>query len=153
MKPKAPYAHCDKCPLKDQRFASGVGRGDAKYVIVGEAPGAREVATGVPFVGPSGDELKKVLTPYDIDRNSDAFVTNTLLCRPPLKDGRDTQPKTPEIEACKDRLIRDIKTHRPVAVLGLGGPAARTLLDSRIGIRLLRVGGPKQSPHSLHLLP
>jgi DNA polymerase len=147
LEPKAPFAHCDACPLKDQPFVSGVGRDDAKYVIVGEAPGAREVATGVPFVGPSGDELRKVLTAHGIDRNSDTFVTNTVLCRPPPNpDGTDNPPPAPAIKACIDRLKHDIKAHDPDGVLALGGPASRTLLDSTKGIRVLRVGGPKKSP-------
>jgi uracil-DNA glycosylase len=44
MEPKAPFAHCETCPLKDQDFVSGVGRDDAKYVIVGEA--YEDVVTG-----------------------------------------------------------------------------------------------------------
>ena len=147
MKPKAPFADCEHCPLNAEPFVSGVGRDDAKYVIVGEAPGSTEVKTGVPFTGPSGQLLKKVLTPHDIDRNTDAFVTNTVLCRPPPKvDGRDNPPPALAIKACRRRLIDEIRSHKPYAVLALGGPSARTLLGSREGIRLLR-GGYKQSPY------
>lgn len=147
MKPKAPFARCDTCPLRDQPFVSGVGRDQAKYVIVGEAPGKTEVATGVPFTGHAGKELKKALSPNGIDRNSDAFVTNTVLCRPPPNpDGTDNRPPTPAIEACMDRLRHDIKTHDPEAVLVLGGPAAKTLLQSKLGIRLLRERGCQESP-------
>lgn len=146
MEPKAPFADCEHCPLKDQPFVSGVGRDEAKYVIVGEAPGSTEVDTGVPFTGDSGRLLKTVLAHHGIDRNADAFVTNTVLCRPPPKiDGRDNPPRARAIDACRNRLINDIKSHKPSAVLALGVPAAKTLLDSEEGIRRLR-GRCKQSP-------
>ena len=139
MEPKAPLADCEHCPLKDEPFVSGVGRDEVKYVIVGEAPGSTEVKTGVPFTGDSGELLRKVLTRHGIDRNTDAFVTNTVLCRPPPKaDGRDDDPPTGAIEACQDRLVHEIKTHKPEAVLALGTPAAQTLLQSKRGIRVLR---------------
>jgi len=126
---------------------AGFGPDDARYVIVGEAPGATEVRTGVPFTGSSGKQvLNPVLSHHGIDRDSDAFVTNTVLCRPPLENGRNTAPDDSAIEACKDRLIHDIKTHRPHAVLALGGPAAQTLLNSTERISVLREGGPKKSP-------
>jgi uracil-DNA glycosylase family 4 len=148
VEPKAPFARCETCPLRDQDFVPGVGRDDAKYVIVGEAPGATEVRTRVPFTGSSGRQvLNPILVQHGIDRDSHAFVTNTVLCRPPLdKQGKNTSPEDPAIEACKDRLIHDIKSHEPEAVLALGGPAAQTLLDSTERISVLREGGPKASP-------
>lgn len=139
-------ADCENCPLKDEPIVYGVGPDDAKYVIVGEAPGAKEVKTGVPFIGPSGRLLDKVLDHHGIDRETEVFITNTVLCRPPLKDGKNTAPKAPAVKACKDRLIYDIESHIPEGVLALGGPAAKTLLASKKGITELRVGGIKESP-------
>ena len=146
MKPKALHADCEHCPLSAEPFVSGIGRDYAKYVFVGEAPGSTEVDNGVPFTGDSGRFLKRVLTPHGIDRNTDVFVTNTVLCRPPPKmNGRDSAPPDKAIKACKDRLIHDIEAHNPNAVLALGGTAAETLLDSEEGIRRLR-GRCTQSP-------
>jgi uracil-DNA glycosylase len=146
MQPKAPFAHCDVCPLNARPFVSGVGRDDTRFVIVGEAPGQREEKTGVPFIGVSGQVLHEALAHHGIDRNTDAFVTNTVLCRPPLKDGKNTSPEDAAIDACSDRLHHDIKSHKPDAVLALGGPAAQTLLDTKKKISFLRAGGPIESP-------
>jgi DNA polymerase len=146
MEPKAPFAHCETCPLRARPFVSGVGRDDARYVIVGEAPGSREEKTGVPFIGVSGQTLHEVLTHHGIDRNTDAFVTNTVLCRPPLRNGKNTSPEDDAIEACGDRLHHDIESHKPDAVLALGRAAAQTLLGSQEKISLLREGGRKHSP-------
>lgn len=143
----ARFGACDTCPLREQDCVSGVGRDHVKYVIVGEAPGKTEVANGVPFTGDAGRELRKALTRNGIDRNWDAFVTNTVLCRPvPNPDGSDNPPSTSAIKACFGRLIQDITSHDPDAVLALGAPAARTLLGVKDGIRSLREKGCQESP-------
>jgi uracil-DNA glycosylase len=142
----SPFARCEDCPLRDRPFVSGVGRDAVKYVIVGEAPGGTEVETGVPFSGPSGAFLKTVLVLNGINRNRDAFVTNTVLCRPRLKpNGMDKHPSAPAKKACIDRLIHEIKSHNPDAVLALGKAAAGTLLESKLGIRVLRQRRCQQS--------
>jgi uracil-DNA glycosylase family 4 len=133
-------------PPQAPTLVAGFGPADAKYVIVGEALGATEVETRRAFTGPSGDELDKALAPSRIDRESDAFVTNTMLCRPPLRSGKDTSPNDPQIRACKQRLLHEIRTHHPDAVLAVGAPAAQTVLDTKKGIRLLRAEGCMQSP-------
>ena len=50
----------------------------AKIMLVGEAPGEREVAEGQPFVGFSGQELSKMLQEAGIMR-SECFITNVVL--------------------------------------------------------------------------
>jgi|tagenome__1003787_1003787.scaffolds.fasta_scaffold20773227_1 uracil-DNA glycosylase family 4 len=140
-------SRCETCPLRAQPFVTGVGRDDPRYVIVGEAPGKAEVATGVPFTGYAGKELRKALIRNGIERNSDAFLTNTVLCRPPPKpDDSDNRPSTSAIKACFGRLIQEITSHDPDAVLALGEPATRTLLQSGEGIRRLREKGCQESP-------
>jgi len=57
----------------------------AKVMIVGEAPGEREVAEGQPFVGFSGQEMSKMLQEAGIMR-SECFVTNVVRIRPPGND-------------------------------------------------------------------
>lgn len=57
----------------------------AKIMIVGEAPGEREVAEGQPFVGFSGQELSKMLQEAGIMR-SECFITNVVRIRPPGND-------------------------------------------------------------------
>jgi uracil-DNA glycosylase family 4 len=70
-----------------------------------------------------------------------------VLCRPPPKEnGRDNRPTARAIKACRERLIHEIKTRKAEAVLALGGPAARTLLDSNKGIREMRREGCQHSP-------
>lgn len=57
----------------------------ARVMIVGEAPGEREVQEGRPFVGASGWELDKMLGEAGISRG-ECFVTNLARYRPPDND-------------------------------------------------------------------
>jgi len=51
-------------------------------MVVGEAPGEAEERQGIPFVGPSGMELNRMLHEAKITR-SECFVTNVCRVRPP----------------------------------------------------------------------
>lgn len=57
----------------------------AKIAIVGEAFGAEEEKLGIPFVGPAGQELNRMLREAGINR-SECFVTNVFNLRPPSND-------------------------------------------------------------------
>jgi len=58
------------------------GPQQAKFLIVGEAPGASEVQAGVPFVGQSGKELEKMLNEAGIPAHECRY-TNVTMERPP----------------------------------------------------------------------
>jgi len=51
-------------------------------MFVGEAPGAVEDMTGIPFVGRSGKLLREVMDDAGIDPQ-DVYITNIVKCRPP----------------------------------------------------------------------
>ncbi len=72
MDPKAPFAHCDDCPLRHRPFVPGHGpsKTDRVRVIVGEAPGETEVVEGKPFVGRAGAILAQDLESIGIDQSS-----------------------------------------------------------------------------------
>lgn len=53
--------------------------------LVGEAPGEQEEKVGSPFIGPSGQELTKILAEGGIDR-SRCDLTNVFMERPPNND-------------------------------------------------------------------
>lgn len=65
-----------------KRIVYGEGPKDARVVIVGEAPGAKEDRTGRPFVGPAGQLLDKLLSRSGIIRSL-CYVTNVIKERPP----------------------------------------------------------------------
>lgn len=63
----------------------GVGPIPSRIMLVGEAWGQWEEDKGEPFVGPSGEELNRMLHEAGIMR-SECFVTNLVNHRPPNND-------------------------------------------------------------------
>ncbi len=125
-------AGCTACALSATALNHVPGEGDpnAKFVVVGEAPGATEDELGRPFVGKSGDLLTKILEAVQL-RREDVFICNVLKHRPP----GNRNPSGPEIVACAPFLLRQLEILRPKVILALGTFAAQTLLksDSTIG--------------------
>lgn len=58
-------------------------------VILGEAPGADEEASGIPFVGSAGRQLSEVMTLAGLNR-AEWHILNTFIQRPPNNDLKDT---------------------------------------------------------------
>lgn len=69
--------------------------GDAKLVIIGEAPGRVENEQGRPFVGESGQLLRQELMNHGFNME-DILMTNVVWCRPPANE----TPKQECMEAC-----------------------------------------------------
>lgn len=129
-------AGCTKCPLGATRtkYVFGSGNADASVVIIGEAPGQEEDEQGLPFVGPAGKLLTKMLAAINLDRTNDVFITNVLKCRPP----QNRNPSTEEIMACLPLLKRQIDILKPKAILLLGKIAANALLCTNDSIAKMR---------------
>lgn len=126
---------CTRCGLHSTRtkvvFADGSA--EARILCVGEAPGANEDRTGLPFVGRAGKLLDRLLLSVGFSR-SQVFICNVLKCRPP----GNRNPLPDEIEACSPFLLRQIELVRPAVIVALGTFAAQTLLGTRDSLRHLR---------------
>jgi uracil-DNA glycosylase len=128
-------AECRRCPLYATAInpVPGVGRADADFMCVGEAPGANEDQQGEPFVGQAGQLLNKILAAIDLERK-DVFIANVLKHRPP----GNRNPMPDEVVACSPYLVRQIELVRPKVILALGTFAAQTLLETKLTIGKLR---------------
>jgi DNA polymerase len=93
-------------------------------MIIGEGPGENEDLEGKPFVGKAGQLLTKILESVGINREDDAYIANTVKCRPP----ENRTPLTSEIDACKEYLIRQIQLVQPKILILLGNPSLKTIL-------------------------
>ncbi len=111
----------------------GMGNPQADILVVGEAPGEREDATGEPFVGPAGELLTKILGAIQLSRG-DVFICNVLKHRPP--GNRNPQPD--EIRACAPFLQRQVDLVQPRVIIALGTFAAQSLLGTKLAIGKLR---------------
>lgn len=63
----------------------GDGNPKAHIMFIGEAPGADEDRTGIPFVGRAGQLLTKALLALDLHRERDYYICNICKCRPKNK--------------------------------------------------------------------
>lgn len=133
---EAGVAACTACGLCRSRNRTVFGSGDprAALMIVGEAPGAEEDASGLPFVGQAGKLLDSMLGALGMTREQDVYVANVLKCRPPAN--RNPQPD--EVARCTPWLERQIELVSPRLILATGRFAAQSLLATEASIAALR---------------
>ncbi len=132
---------CQKCGLYKTRILPVIGQGNhsAQVMFIGEAPGANEDKTGVPFCGSAGQILNLLLASVSIKRE-DVYIANILKDRPPA----NREPALEEISACTPYLLRQIAIIEPKIIATLGNYATHFILEqfgaagSRLGISQLR---------------
>jgi len=129
-------ARCEQCQLCQTRSHTVFGRGNpqARWMLIGEAPGEQEDKQGLPFVGKAGQLLDNMLAAAGLDRDRDVYIANVLKCRPP----GNRNPAPQEILACQDYLLQQIRHVQPTLILALGRFAVQTLLQTEQSIGKLR---------------
>ena len=105
-----------------------------RLVVVGEAPGANEDATGLPFVGAAGQFLDLLLAAVDLSRKESVYICNVLKCRPP----GNRNPMPDEIESCTPYLRRQLELIAPQALLAVGTFAGQWLTGAQKPLGKLR---------------
>ncbi len=93
----------------------GEGNPDAEVLFIGEAPGFHEDQQGRPFVGVSGQLLRKTMTENGFYEKG-IFITNIVKFRPP--ENRDPLPA--EIEFFKPFLDKQIEIIDPKIIVTVG---------------------------------
>ena len=91
-------------------------------MIVGQAPGAVELTTGLPFSGRAGAELRRWLARAGIDEEHLPYRSAVTKCFPgKAKSGAgDRKPSPGEIANCAPWLVRELALVRPAIVVLLG---------------------------------
>lgn len=122
-------------PLKQAAASTvfGDGNPEAAVMCIGEAPGQEEDRRGLPFVGPSGRLLDRMLASIGLDRTT-AYITNVVPWRPPA----NRKPTPDEVAVCMPFLTRHIELVDPQVLILLGGAAAAAVLAKADGINRLR---------------
>ena len=127
---------CTKCPeLAAGRTQTvfGVGNPQARLVFFGEAPGADEDASGIPFVGRAGQLLTKIIEACTLSRE-DVYIMNVLKCRPP----GNRAPLPDEVANCRPYFEAQFESISPEFICCLGTSAAQALLRTTEPIGRLR---------------
>jgi uracil-DNA glycosylase family 4 len=127
---------CTACGLRAgcTQTVFGVGDESARWLLVGEAPGAEEDRLGEPFVGQAGKLLDNMLAAIGLARGKEVYIANVLKCRPP----GNRNPEPDEVVKCSPYLVRQVELIRPKLIVAMGRFAAQTLLNTDATIGSLR---------------
>ena len=104
---KSRWNGCTKCELHQTRNRMVFAKGTVpcQILICGEGPGHSEDSLGVPFKGPAGQLLDKIIQ-RSIPINVPYAVTNLVCCIPKTEEGDKVhEPPDAAIKACSERLL------------------------------------------------
>ena len=124
--------NCTKCGLHENGTAIPHWTSYSQYVIIGEAPGVREIREQTPFAGPAGRILTEQL--YKAGFNSrDFLIINTVQCKP-VGGNSIGKPNETQIRKCQTHLRKYLKVIRPEKILCLGNYAKYIFTENFQGI-------------------
>ena len=131
---------CEKClacelgKTRNKLVFSDGNPDTAKAILIGEAPGANEDMSGIPFVGRAGKLLNDFLAQVGIDREKDLYIINTVKCRPP----QNRVPTNVEKEKCVEYLYEQIRVVNPKILIFCGSTALQSFYDKKVAISKIR---------------
>jgi uracil-DNA glycosylase family 4 len=110
-------------------FPIVAGKASDRVMIIGQAPGAVELTTGLPFSGRAGAELRRWLAVAGIDEAHLPYRTSITKCFPGKATGGagDRRPSLPETLLCAPWLDAELALVRPRVVLLVGTLAIERL--------------------------
>ncbi|MEP6693350.1 MAG: uracil-DNA glycosylase family protein [Chloroflexota bacterium] len=116
---------CTKCVAAGylpSAFPIVAGKASDRVMIIGQAPGAVELTTGLPFSGRAGAELRRWLAEAGIDEEHLPYRTAITKCFPgkAVSGAGDRRPSPPEVLLCAPWLEAELATVRPRVVLLVG---------------------------------
>lgn len=128
----------DGCDLKKTATNTVIADGNpkARIMVIGEAPGADEDRSGIPFCGESGQLLDKLFQAIGLIRATQLYITNMVFWRPP----GNRNPTAEELAICRPFVEKHIALIKPDILVLTGGISATALLKtpSNMGITKLR---------------
>lgn len=106
----------------------GEGSPTANVMFVGEAPGRQEAATGRPFIGRSGQLLRKLIREVGL-KEEDVFITSSVKYLP------DSGTPTPiDVAHGRTHLLKQIDVIKPKFIVLLGRVAVLGVLGKDIAV-------------------
>lgn len=136
---------CNGCRLGSQEGLRGpVLNNCVKYpgallscwAIIGEGPGQVEDKLGIPFVGPAGKLLDKMLEYLNLpEPHNMPLISNICKCRPiaaPCSGKQNDTPTKDLIEACRPYIMYELSMIKPKLVVLAGRTAYEGLLGEKI---------------------
>jgi len=132
--------------------ASALGRFDARFVLVGEAPGIASIENGRQWTGAGGMILRREIRRLGLDLEDLFYLTNAVKCWPAAASRtgsnrtRNRSPLASEARRCRPFLAAELETLGPEVVVAVGAVAARAVLSQPVRLpddhgRRYRAGG------------
>jgi len=118
--------------FKERIFIFGEGERDARVAVVGESPGAPDIESGRPFMGPAGQMLERILAAIGLKR-ADCYLTNTVKM---ISTGDELTPEV--LNFFTPYLHRELAVVRPCVVVAFGNTPTRALLRTKKPISQMR---------------
>jgi 8-oxo-dGTP diphosphatase len=134
-------AMCRACPTIGpwRKFsASALGRRDARFVLVGEAPGIASIENGIQWTGAGGMLMRREIRRLGLDLEDLFYLTNAVKCWPAglptaVRTRRGNRsPLLSEARRCRPFLAAELATLAPEVVVAVGAVAARAVLDRAV---------------------
>lgn len=127
---QAAIASCTRCTIcKGKKPVYGTGARKATWLVAAGACSSMDEEEGTPLAGDPGRLLANMLGAVGLSRESDAYVTNLIKCRPTSANGGDRAPTAEEAKSCRPYLERELALTGAGTVLTLGQIAANALQD------------------------
>lgn len=142
--PTRAHSAFDRIRAQATMLVPGVGNWMAQIAIVGEGPGAVEDRTGLPFVGPAGELLTRLLVSAHTNRTT-CWVTNLMKYRCTNSQGTDRRPYRTENVAARPFLAQELNIINPRVVVLCGATAINAVLPSLTSVSRA-IGEPFESP-------
>lgn len=122
----------------NENIVFGDGNLDCSIMLIGEAPGAKEVELKKPFVGQAGKYLDEFIEVLDIEREQ-LYITNVVKYRPTKKSTKtdgvvNRTPTNIEIEKFKKYLIEEIDIIDPEIIVPLGNTPIKGIFEDNLKI-------------------
>lgn len=120
---------CRECKKgKSGRAVAGEGNPDADIVFLGEAPGKNEAREGRPFIGRSGQLLRRMIREVGL-QEAEVFITSPVKYLP----DRGT-PTKKDIRHGRMHLAKQLEIIQPKIIVLLGATAAYAMLEKSVPI-------------------
>lgn len=121
-----------------EKLILGHGNLNSPIILIGEAPGAKEIELGQPFVGQAGKHFDEFLEVLEINRE-DIYITNTVKYRPtklnPKTGGLSNRtPTLKEIDSFREFLYEEISIIAPKIIVTLGNTPLKGIFNEDLKI-------------------
>jgi uracil-DNA glycosylase family 4 len=121
-----------RAEFADRIFIFGEGPLGARVAVVGESPGAPDIDSGRPFMGPAGQMLNRILEAIGLKRD-DCYLTNTVKM---ISSGDELTPDV--LSFFTPYLHRELRVVRPEVVIAFGNTPTHALLKTKKPISKMR---------------